>query len=190
VKCFGSNSFGQLGRGGDAGIPSYDPNPGNAGMLGMGSDLGKSTGSHQCALVSGAGQCWGRNHQGQVTGTPDVPVTSPVAVMGLMMAQEVAPGNTHTCALIQGGTVQCWGSNFHGQSGQMGAGDPEAGVAMPTNVGGLTNAISIASGWGDFSCSVVKGGDVWCWGSNFEGQLGRGGNAPQYDNTPKKVTFP
>jgi alpha-tubulin suppressor-like RCC1 family protein len=190
VQCFGSNSFGQLGRGGDAGSPPFDPAPAAAMPLGAGTDLSKSTGSHQCAIAGGIGSCWGRNHFGQVNGTPGIAVTTPGSVMGLMMPQEIAPGGTHTCALLMGGSVQCWGGNFHGQAGQMGAGDPEAGVPMPTNVSGLTDIVSVASGWGDFSCAIQKGGIVWCWGANFEGQLGRGGNAPQYDSVPKKVIFP
>lgn len=191
VRCVGSNSFGQLGRGGDAGTPAFATTPAAAMPLGSMSDLSKSTGSHQCAIVGNGGSCWGRNQYGQVNGTGGSPVTTPTAVTGLMMATQIAPGGTHTCALIMGGTVQCWGGNSHGQCAQMGVGDPEAGVDKPTNVPGLTDVLAISSGWGDFSCAITKGGAVWCWGANFEGQLGRGGNVQQSEwQTPKKVVFP
>lgn len=202
VQCFGNNSFGQLARGGDAGQPPFDKNPVNATGLGMVSDLAKSSGSHECALANGV-QCWGRNHVGQANGTGSASLTAPVSVMGLTGAVEVAPGGTHTCARVtggDGGTVQCWGLNSHGQTGDM-ITDPEAGTPMPLPVKGLVNPLQVASGWGDFSCAITQGGAVWCWGANFEGQLGRGGNATigtcptspssnGCDSTPQKVLFP
>jgi alpha-tubulin suppressor-like RCC1 family protein len=118
--------------------------------------------------------------------------------MGLSGATEVAPGSTHTCALISdGGVVQCWGLNGHGQTGET-LSDPEAGTYVPTSVAGIKGALQVASGWGDFSCAIVSGGAVWCWGANYEGQLGRGGNATigtclggnGCDNVPQKVIFP
>jgi alpha-tubulin suppressor-like RCC1 family protein len=199
VQCFGNNSFGQLARGGDAGQPPFSQTPANATGLGAMTDLAKSSGGHECALANGV-QCWGRNGVGQANGMPSTPLTAPVTVMGLSGAVEVAPGGTHTCARVaggDGGTVQCWGLNGHGQTGDM-ITDPEAGTATPLAVKGLVNPIQIASGWGDFSCALVQGGAVWCWGANFEGQLGRGGNATigtcnggnGCDATPQKVIFP
>jgi alpha-tubulin suppressor-like RCC1 family protein len=189
VQCFGSNSFGQLARGGDAGQPPFSQNPANSLVLTTVTALAKSNGSHECALTPSP-MCWGRDQGGQVDENPSPAQSTPVAVAGLMGAVEIAPGGTHTCARIDDrGVVQCWGLNSHGQTGDMNI-DPEAGVSMPLAVGGIKNALQVASGWGDFSCALVQGGAVWCWGANFEGQLGRGGNAAQVDNVPAKVVFP
>lgn len=199
VKCFGNNSFGQLARGGDAGQPPFSTTVTATQGLTMVDDVVKSNGSHECVLLGGAAKCWGRNHIGQaIPGPGTLSLTAPVSVTGLAGAIAIAPGSKHTCALIgDGGIVQCWGLNDHGQTGEM-ISDPEAGTYVPTAVGGIKNALAVASGWGDFSCAVVQGGAVWCWGANFEGQLGRGGNATMgtcnggngCDNNPAKVVFP
>lgn len=191
VSCFGSNAFGQLGRGGDAGGPPFSQTPAAAMGLSSVTDVAKSNGAHQCALSGGNVLCWGRNQYAQAGSAPSVPVTIPQMVSGITGGPvEVAPGGTHTCARVaDGGTVQCWGENGHGQTGDA-IGDPDASTLPPVTVMGLKDAIQVASGWGDFSCAIVKGGAVWCWGANFEGQLGRGGNASQTDNVPQKVVFP
>lgn len=187
--CFGSNSFGQLGRGGDAGQPPYATAPGAVGGAApMATALSKAAGYHQCLLAPSAAQCWGRNGFAQLgTGSASAAVATPQNVTGLTTADEMAPGGNHTCARLQNGSIQCWGGNTHGQAGQVP--DSDAGVTSPTAVAGVANALRIASGWGDFSCAVVKGGAVWCWGGNFSGQLGRGGNAMPYDNVPARVVF-
>lgn len=187
--CFGTNTFGQLGRGGAAGAPPFATAPAAvSGAAANTTALAKATGYHQCALSASGAQCWGRNGAAQLgTGSMSAPMTSPQSVAGLMNAQEIAPGGNHTCARLQNGSVACWGANAHGQTGQMP--DPDGGVTSPLNVQGLTNVLQLASGWADFSCAVVKGGTVWCWGGNYNGQLGRGGNAPQVDNQPARVVF-
>jgi alpha-tubulin suppressor-like RCC1 family protein len=187
--CLGTNSFGQLGRGGDAGQPPFATAPGAVtGAAATPSELAKATGFHQCLLAPSGAQCWGRNGLAQLgTGSVSAPISTPQTVTGLAMPQEIAPGGNHTCARLQNGNIQCWGGNIHGQAGQMAIDD--AGITAPTNVQGITNALQITSGWGDFSCAVVKGGTVWCWGGNFSGQLGRGGNAPQSDYVPARVVF-
>jgi len=87
--------------------------------------------------------------------------TSPVSIGG---------GYGHNCVLLPSGKVGCWGfSNV----GQVGNGTIADRVPTPVAVSGLTNGISLASGYAH-SCAVRQGGTVSCWGSNLHGQLGNG----------------
>ena len=88
---------------------------------------------------------------------------------------QVSAGGGYTCALESGGGVRCWGHNGEGQLGQR----VEGGVVgYPVRVVGgsgtgfLSNVVQISSG-GSHSCALTTGQEVWCWGNNGEGQLGR-----------------
>lgn len=89
-------------------------------------------------------------------------------------ALDVAAGETHTCALVTGGTVRCWGE---ATQGQLGNGSFGTRSRTPVEVQGLTNVSTLRSG-GRFSCALTSAGAVWCWGDNSSGQLGNGGTNP------------
>jgi alpha-tubulin suppressor-like RCC1 family protein len=79
-------------------------------------------------------------------------------------------GWSHTCVLKKDGTVWCWGNNNAGQS----RGDQTvATVPVPTAVPGVAGATMIAAG-DSYTCALVSGGAVLCWGYNNKGQLGIG----------------
>mmetsp|Transcript_40792 Transcript_40792/g.88365 ORF Transcript_40792/g.88365 Transcript_40792/m.88365 type:complete len:158 (+) Transcript_40792:24-497(+) len=72
--------------------------------------------NHMCALLSdGALKCWGKNDGGQCgAGHSNVVETSSAVTVDLgtgRFATQVAVGLSHTCALLDDGTVKCWGGN-------------------------------------------------------------------------------
>lgn len=88
----------------------------------------------------------------------------------------LAGGNTHLCAVMDGGSVSCWGANG---SGQLGNDTPNNDhcqtnpcATRPVKVKGLSTAISVALGQ-SHSCALLGDGSVACWGDNSSGQLGR-----------------
>jgi len=96
------------------------------------------------------------------------------------VTQLAARGGSHACAVFQDRTVRCWGSNA---SGQLGTGESDGGAspafdAKPRAVGGLPDAASVAAtgdGVSGTTCVVATSGEVWCFGSDARGLLGRGG---------------
>jgi alpha-tubulin suppressor-like RCC1 family protein len=93
-------------------------------------------------------------------------VTQSVVVSG----EPVSAGREHTCALQPSGTVLCWGDN---STAQLGDGSVNSGITTAVVVSRLTDAIALSAG-AFHTCALKAGGSVACWGSNSNGQLGRG----------------
>lgn len=81
-------------------------------------------------------------------------------------------GEYHACAIATGGSVHCWGNNWNGKLGD-GSGPGGNGRSSPGTVAGLSDAVAIAAG-GEHTCALVHGGEAWCWGAGWYGQLGDG----------------
>ncbi len=131
VKCWGTNSSGQLGN--NSTTQSLVP----VGVSGLSSGaIAIATGSsHSCASTSaGAVSCWGNNGNGRLGNNSTNQSAVPVAVSGLTSGvTAIATGGTHSCAVTSAGAVSCWGNNANGQ---LGSPPP---TASPSEVsGGLT----------------------------------------------------
>ncbi|MDH5672520.1 MAG: hypothetical protein OEZ06_10250 [Myxococcales bacterium] len=181
VRCFGDNSFGQLGYG-HVDLVGDDEAPEEAGDLYLGGLVRQlvAGGDHSCALLeSGEVRCWGDNSAGQLgyghrsrVGDDELPgEVGPVQLPGQVVA--LAAGDRHSCALLVGGGVSCWG---HGGSGRLGygntanVGDDETPVSV-----GLVDlgeaALSVHAG-GYHSCAMIQGGGIRCWGLGTHGESG------------------
>ena len=79
----------------------------------------------------------------------------------------------HTCAL-KGGRVYCWGRNYFGQLGDNTTTDRTTPTLVADGAMGNSGVTAIDAGWGH-TCAL-KGGKVYCWGENWDGQLGNGTN--------------
>ena len=167
VDCWGSNYRGDLGNG--TTTDSSTP----VGVSGLSDVIAVTAGEdHTCALLSGGTvDCWGNNLFGQLGDGTFADSPTPVAVSGLSGAIAVTAGGDHTCALLTGGTIDCWGSDFYGQ---LGDGQVQTFSPTPVAVTGLSGgAIAVTAG-DTFSCALITGGAVECWGQNSSGQLGNG----------------
>ncbi|MEM7126198.1 MAG: C13 family peptidase [Chloroflexota bacterium] len=169
VKCWGKNTYRQLGDG----TTTHSLTP--VDVLGLtGSVQSVAVGeTHTCALTTNGGaRCWGGDGSGQIGNGTTASVPAPVDVNGLTggVAALVA-GAHHTCALVVTGGVKCWGKNSVGQIGD----GTLLSRSSPTDVSGLGSAVTaISAGFGN-TCAVMSSGGVKCWGDNIYGQLGDGG---------------
>ncbi len=150
-------------------------------------------GGTTCALsATGLVKCWGSNDNGvlglgDTTSRGDVksqmPSKLPVIDLGAdrkAIAISVSAANS-ACALLDHGDVKCWGNNQFGQLGTGGTGSQdnrgdnpgEMGDALkPIPLGAGRKAIGVSAG-SNYSCAVLEGGSVKCWGSGKYGQLGQ-----------------
>jgi alpha-tubulin suppressor-like RCC1 family protein len=168
VKCWGTNSNGELGNG----TQTLQRSPGDVLGLTSGVTALGAGGYHTCALLSTGGmKCWGHNGTGQLGDGSYNSSTAPVSVAGLGgTAVGLSLGNSHTCALLATSALQCWGYNFFGQ---LGTGNFTSRV-VPTGVTGLASGVVGVSAGSYFTCAITDVGAVKCWGDDGYGQLGDG----------------
>ena len=127
-------------------------------------------------LVSGVAQ-----GQATITATSETKSgTAAVAVVSLMLA-ELSAGVVHTCGVTTSGTAFCWGSNSSGQLGGSATSQCEidyygSGVPCSTTAAAVAGGLTFAavSADGSHTCGLTTGGAAYCWGDNFQGQLGNG----------------
>ncbi len=109
-------------------------------------------------------KCWGLNGVGQLGDGTTTDRYHPVDVSGLSGVSAISAGSNHTCALLDGGGVKCWGDNFFGQLGNGSKGDRQS---SPVDVLDLAGVAAITSAGLDYTCALLQGGGVKCWGDGF-----------------------
>ena len=146
---------------------------------------GKSCALHQTGNIS----CWGLTARS--SSVPPVARYVPEEIDGISDATAITTGPGHSCALHQNGTISCWGDNFDGELGSE-AGEWERSEAgntfessVPVGVTDISDATAITAGHG-YSCALHQTGNISCWGTNEDGQLGDGTNN-NYSSVPVKV---
>jgi len=153
AKCWGWNSYGQLGDGQACGVICTTPV--DVVSLPAGAAAISAGGFGACVVTPPGGvRCWGLNNSGQLgdgqaCGTL---CTTPVQTTGLTTAvADVTAGGYHGCALMNQGGVTCWGDNTHGQLGDsqncgftcttpvavLGLGPQPTPTPTPAPIGGL-----------------------------------------------------
>ncbi|MDE0881954.1 MAG: DUF4215 domain-containing protein [Myxococcota bacterium] len=115
------------------------------------------------------------NRYGLLGNGNNVNVEDPVLVSNLNGVIDVAVGDSHVCAALEGGTVRCWGANY---AGQIGDGSAE-NRNVPVAVLDLSSATQIAAG-SETTCARLEDETVKCWGGNSSGMLGVGQNDQTY----------
>ncbi len=134
VKCWGRNSYGQLGIGNNTQIgdganemgenlATVDLGPGRTATdITLGS-------MHSCAILdNGSVKCWGYNGYGNLGIGNTTSMGDGANEMGANLitvdlgtgrtAIAIDAGRTHTCAILDSGVLKCWGNNGNGRLGQ------------------------------------------------------------------------
>ena len=195
LTCWGANTLGQLGLGNTTTRGDGDGEMGASlaiVQLGTGRTVTAVTAGldHTCALLDNQQvKCWGGNFSGQL-GYGDLTDRGDNALeMGGLLpavalgtgrhAVAISAGSTHTCALLDNQQAKCWGGNSEGQLGigstlDRGDGAGEMGDNLAAvDLGGTRRAAAITAG-GFHTCVLTTRGQVACWGSNSDGELGIG----------------
>jgi cysteine-rich repeat protein len=137
---------------------------------------------HTCALRAGGKvRCWGVGTAGQlghasVVSLGDDEPPAPAGDIDLGgIAIQLAAGDSHTCALLEGGTVRCWGVGADGRLGYgntSSIGDDETPAsAGDVVIGGTVTQITAGA---KHTCALLSTGAVRCWGAGADGRLGYG----------------
>jgi alpha-tubulin suppressor-like RCC1 family protein len=180
VWCWGYNGNGELGDG--TAIDRLQP----VAVSGLASGVTyiEAGANHTCAIQNGAAKCWGLNTDGQLgIGTNDGfrATPQPVATLDSGVTR-ISPGISHTCA-IRNGAATCWGYDGYAALGNGIVNDHQF---APDAVSGFDSGVSEIAAGDDISCAV-RAGSVWCWGADYSGDLGNGGNVRNLRALPSAV---
>ena len=186
VKCWGANRFGQIG---DSTVANRNIPVAVLGLDG-GVKLIAAANANTCAVTSAEGgvKCWGS--VAGLSGSYDygfeegaVPRDIPGLASGVQSVAAYGEWDYgHACAVLASGDVKCWGNNLSGQLGDGTLDDSPTPVKV-VGLAGKAMAVDVGQ---RYSCALIEGGAVQCWGSNGRGQLGNS-NAPMDSNTPVTV---
>ncbi len=187
IRCWGSDTYGQLGNGsaGDFTSPqtSASGSLGSTGRVDLGSSADTANriaagGYHTCAIRADTYiRCWGRDNNGQVGngGSMSSAVQDDVSVplpSGADTASAIALGGYHSCAIRDTDSrLFCWGRDSEGQVGNNATLANQASAVTVASLGSGRTVTSIALG-GHHTCARLDDNSVKCWGRNTNGQLG------------------
>ncbi|HSA34211.1 MAG TPA: hypothetical protein P5077_10835 [bacterium] len=166
LYCWGDNFYGQLGDG---------TTNNKSILIKIGGDTWSritAKGSHTCGIKASDKKlyCWGENSAGQLgDGTTDN--NSVPTKIGDDAWSEIMTGSYYACGIKTDKTLYCWGRNDDGQLGDGTAGE-STDKHIPTKIGDDTWS-QITTG-GSHTCGIKTDNKLYCWGSNFSGQLGDG----------------
>lgn len=173
--CFGSNSYGQVGRQSDdpyyqrctSAGPALDTGGRSVAKLSLGNQ-------HSCAIFSDmSATCWGDGYGHKLGTGSTASVGKPGALridVGGRNFTSISAGYAHTCAAFTDGTAICWGQNTNGRLGTGASVQVPGSLAI--NLAGRF-VLQIAAG-SLHSCAVMRNGDAMCWGEGGDGALGSG----------------
>ena len=184
VSCWGVGGDGRLGNG--ATSDATTPTPTSSLGIGRTAVAISSGGEHTCAILDdGSVSCWGKGNIGQLGngGTSDANTPTPTSSLGTgRTAVAISSGGSHTCAILDDGSVSCWGV---GGDGRLGNGAPYSETTpTPTSSLGIGRT-AVAISLGRFhTCAILDDGNVSCWGRGNLGQLGNGGTSGETTPTP------
>ena len=194
---WGANSYGELGR--DTGSATYDAKPGKVNLpTGVAKITQIRAGTFYSMALDSDGDLysWGDNtydELGRYTGDLDFKDRTPRKVstpLGVKKYTWIAIGEWTSLAIGSDGNLYSWGWN---ESGQLGRNTGSATqdrrprkVNMPAGVKKFTQISTERR----YSLALGSDDNLYSWGSNDCGQLGRDTGSARYEAKPGKVTMP
>ena len=108
---------------------------------------------------------------------------------GVRQFTQISAGYTHSLALGSDGNLYSWGNNTSGQLGRSTSTTPANQPGKVTMPAGVRQFTQISAGNG-YSLALGSDGNLYSWGDNTNGQLGRTPTSTTPANQPGKVTMP
>jgi len=188
VRCWGSNSHGQLGDGStsDSKTPVTVTGLGGVVQIAVSDSL-------SCALRSaGDVWCWGADNFGELgDGKSGSSNDSKVPVQVISLpgaATSIADSDETVCATMVGELVDCWGDNSVGELGTGSVGLPAMDSAPLGSLLASDGTVDVSGGGGATFCGLDTSQKAFCWGDNSVGELGDGmSGTPTDSGTPVAV---
>lgn len=193
LKCFGTNTSGELGIGKKiSGLGAEASHMGDAletALLGSSKVIDGCAGrGYTCLLTENREvKCVGSailNGTGSAIGTKPEELGENLKTVSLGTSAKVEKltcGEFSVCVLLDSGEVKCWGKNVSGVLG-LGIAEGNSLGGKPNEMGDALPAVSLEPGLpakaiecgSSHCCAILSNCAVKCWGKNSSGQLGLG----------------
>jgi alpha-tubulin suppressor-like RCC1 family protein len=195
LYAFGENEYGQLGSTANNGSESANATPAPVTLPGAtGRVVQIAAGAAHSLALTATGQLYafGDNRYGQLGNATndgvDAANSRPALVSlpaGSGQATQIAAGAAYSLALTDTGRLYAFGENRYGQLGNATNDGSEAPnpAPAPVSVPGGGRPIAVAAG-AQHSLVLTSAGQVYAFGDNEDGQLGRIANAESANPNP------
>jgi alpha-tubulin suppressor-like RCC1 family protein len=186
VYCWGGNNYGQVGNG----STEFVPEPVKIINTGVASI---SVGPYNtCAILEDTGEimCWGYSisNDGNVEACLSPSFVVDENEDNITDMAFIGQGNGHYCALNEVGKLFCWGFNSFGELATPVGDDFPFYYPYPKQVDYFDEQTVIALSVGmQHVCAIVDPGEVYCWGVNYNGELGIGTQDFEPHPEPERV---
>ena len=166
--CWGRGNYGKLGNGAsnDSDTPVAVSGNYTFKKIAIGGDS-------VCGIdVGGDAYCWGNDGSGRLGdggGSSNKDVPSIVA--GGYKWKDISVGGDHACGVTTTGAAYCWGND---NTGELGNGGISGDQASPSAVAGVLSFSTITAA-SDSTCALTTTGLAYCWGADYNGEIGNGG---------------
>ena len=121
LYCWGEDNLGQLGDGGTLYSGNYSSTPVEVSLPNGRTAISVGAGEHHtCAVLDNASvYCWGYGTFGRLGNGKTSASSTPVSVSlpSGRTGSMVSVGWSHSCAILDDGSIYCWGYNGDGQFG-------------------------------------------------------------------------
>jgi alpha-tubulin suppressor-like RCC1 family protein len=125
---------------------------------------------------------WGGNTNGRLGLGDTAQRTIPTRIGSATNWAQVSAGSIHSLAVTTTGELWAWGGNT---TGQLGRGNTTSPQTSPIRIGSATNWARVSAG-NQHSLAITTTGELWAWGGNTAGQLGRG-NTTSPQTSPIRI---
>lgn len=184
IYCWGGGLYNRLGQGAST-ANSLVPVAVTDSFLAGKTLTSLSAGDlHSCVVAAAQAYCWGGNTWGQlgINSTTSQGRTTLVTGFAGKTVTAVSAGYASSCAVVDA-ELWCWGGN---STGRLGTGNTTDSL-VPVKVAGLLVGKTVTEvAVGRNQACAIASGDVYCWGTNGNGQLGIGTTVDSL--SPVKVT--
>ncbi len=196
LYAFGENQYGQLGNAAGNGGEGADPTPTLVQLpAGSGPVVQVAAGAEHSLVLTASGRLYafGDNRYGQLGNSTNAGIDAanpqPALVSlpaGSGPVVQIAAGAEHSLVLSASGRLYAFGSNDAGQLGVPAGSGSEAANPAPAQVSlppASAQPVAIAAGM-QHSLVLTSAGQLYAFGSNRYGQLGRQANAETTSANP------